>query len=120
VLVALECFDRVRLGAGQLVAERVVSELERELRTRLRKNDAIVRVGEDTFGISALVTDAGGAERLEETIMQAVGGVKLPARLAPLRPRVVVGRSGAAEANPELAAIEARLLPDAQAPERVR
>jgi GGDEF domain-containing protein len=120
VLVALECFDRVRLGAGQLVAERVVSEVERELRTRLRKNDAIVRMGEDTFGISALATDADGIEQLETRIRQAIGAVKLPARLAPLRPRVVAGPSGTAAANTELAAIEARLLPGAQSSERVR
>lgn len=120
VLVALECFDRVRRGAGQLVAERVVSDVERELRSRLRRNDAIVRIGEDTFGVSALVTDAQGAEQLETVIRQAIEAVKLPARLEPLTPRVVAGLSGAPDASPELALIEARLLPGAQPRERVR
>lgn len=120
VLVELDCFDRVRRGAGQLVAERVVSEVEHVLRQRLRKNDAIVRFSEDTFGISAIATDPDGAEQLEAGILDAIGTVKLPARLEPLRPRVVAGTPQSTPANPALAAIEARLLPAAQAQERIR
>lgn len=119
VLVALECFERVRRGAGQLVAERVVSEVERALRQRLRKNDALVQFGEDTFGISAIATDPDGVKQLEAGILQAIGTVKLPARLAPLAPRVVAGTSDGAATDPELAAIEARLLPGAQTEGRV-
>jgi GGDEF domain-containing protein len=117
VLVALECFDRVRRGAGQLVAERVVSEVERALRRGLRNNDAIVRLGEDTFGISALATEREGGEQLEAKILEAIDTVRLPARLTALTPRVV---AGTAASDPELAAIEARLLPGAQSQERVR
>jgi GGDEF domain-containing protein len=119
-LVALECFDRVRRGAGQLVAERVVAEVERELRSTLRQNDALIRLDDDTFGISALVTGLDGLETLESRIARAVEAVKLPARLEPLTPRVVADTSDRADAIPELAAIEAKLLPGARAPERVQ
>jgi len=104
------------LFRSQLVAERVVSEVERALRERLRNSDAIVRLGEDTFGISALATDRDGGERLEARILEAIETVRLPARLTALIPRVV---AGPAASNPELAAIEARLLPDAQSQVRV-
>jgi GGDEF domain-containing protein len=119
-LVALECFDRVRRGAGQLVAERIVAEVERGLRSTLRQNDAIIRLDDDTFGISALVTGLDGLDKLESRIVRAVGAVKLPARLEPLAPRVVADTSDRADAIPELAAIEAKLLPGARSPERVQ
>jgi GGDEF domain-containing protein len=119
-LVALECFERVRRGAGQLVAERIVGEVERELRATLRQNDAIIRLDEDTFGISALVTDLDGLDQLETRIARAIAAVKLPARLAPLTPRIVADTPDGADAIPELAAIEAKLLPGSRSSERVQ
>ena len=117
---ALECFERVRRGAGQLVAERIVGEVERELRSTLRQNDAIIRLDEDTFGISALVTDADGLDQLESRIAGAIAAVKLPARLAPLTPRIVADTPDGADAIPELAEIEAKLLPGSRSSERVQ
>jgi GGDEF domain-containing protein len=119
-LVALECFDRVRRGAGQLVAERIVAEVERGLRSTLRQNDALIRLDDDTFGISALVTDVDALDQLEGRVARAIGAVKLPARLEPLAPRIVAGTSDGALAIPELAAIEEKLLPGSGSPERAR
>jgi HD-GYP domain-containing protein (c-di-GMP phosphodiesterase class II)/GGDEF domain-containing protein len=120
ILVALEGFERVRQTAGQLVAERVVSDVERELRSSLRQNDAIIRIDDDTFGISALVGEPEGLDRLTTEIARIVEGVRLPARLERLSPRVAASLEEEAGAIPELAAIEAKLLPDDTAAERTR
>jgi GGDEF domain-containing protein len=119
-LVDLGCFDRVRRGAGQLVAERVVVEVERALRSTLRYSDAIIRLGDDSFGISALVGAVDDVERLERRIAGAIAAVKLPARLEPLSPRIVAETSDSASTVPELAAIEAKLLPLGRLSEPVR
>jgi hypothetical protein len=118
--VALECFDRVRRGAGQLVAERIVADVERELRVGLRHNDAIIRLDDDTFGISALVTDEDGLDVLESKIARAIEAVKLPARLEPLAPRIVTGASDDASAIRELIEIDEKLLLGNRESERVR
>ena len=120
ILVALECFERIRQGAGQLVAERVVSDVERELRSRLRQNDAIIRIDDDTLGISALVSEYEPLDHLSRQIATIVEGVRLPARLEPLSPRVIAARAEDTMTIPELAAIEAKLLPTGAAAERMR
>jgi HD-GYP domain-containing protein (c-di-GMP phosphodiesterase class II)/GGDEF domain-containing protein len=120
ILVALEGFERIRQGAGQLVAERVVADVERELRSSLRQNDAIIRIDDDTFGISALVSESEGLDHLTNQIASIVGRVQLPARLEPLSPRVVAAPAEDTGAIPELAGIEAKLLPGGAAAERTR
>jgi HD-GYP domain-containing protein (c-di-GMP phosphodiesterase class II) len=120
ILVALECFERIRQGAGQLVAERVVSDVERELRSSLRQNDAIIRIDDDKLGISALVSEHEPLDHLSRQIARIVEGVRLPARLEPLSARVIAARAEDAMTIPELAAIEAKLLPGGAAAERMR
>jgi len=119
-LVKLECFDRVRRGAGQLVAERVVADVERKLRAGLRHNDAVMRLGDDTFGISGLITDDDGLDQFEVRIARALASVRLPARLEPLAPIVLAGTPDDVDAPPELAAVDAKLLPVAHVSEHAR
>jgi hypothetical protein len=109
-LVELQAFDRLRRGAGQLVAERVIAETERRLRSVLRANDAVVRLGDDVFAVSMVIGN-NGVEALESRIREAVSTVPVPQRLEELRPRVVVARARDAHRIPELAAVEERLLP---------
>jgi HD-GYP domain-containing protein (c-di-GMP phosphodiesterase class II)/GGDEF domain-containing protein len=87
--VQLNAFDRIRCGAGQLVAERVIADAEQQLRTLLRTEDALIRNGDDQFLISALVVDEGALTRLERRIHDAVAKVSLPVRLDPLSPRIL-------------------------------
>lgn len=109
--VELRIFERVRLGAGQLVAERVVADAELRIRDVLRKNDALVRVGDDEFAISALVSDSAALQGLGRRLAAAIEMVPLPARLEPADPAITAGPAEDADLSPELAAIEARLLP---------
>ena len=109
-LVELCAFERLRRGAGQLVAERIVAETERRLRSALRPDDAVVRLGDDVFAISMVI---GGTdlETLERRLCRAVATVPVPQRLERLRPRVVVAHVADAHLIPELADVERRLLP---------
>lgn len=109
-LVELRAFERLRRGAGQLVAERVVADTERRLRSVLRPNDAVVRLDDDVFAISMVIGGAG-LDALERRLSSAVSAVPVPQRLERLNPRVVVARAADAHRVPELAEVEERLLP---------
>ncbi|MDQ1447975.1 MAG: hypothetical protein QOC79_946 [Actinomycetota bacterium] len=109
-LVELCAFERLRLGAGQLVAERVVEETEQRLRSVLRPNDAVIRLDDDVFAVSMLIGDTE-LDTLELRLRDAVMGVPVPQRLERLQPRVVVARAADAHRIPELATLEGRLLP---------
>jgi hypothetical protein len=100
----------LRRGAGQLVAERVVDEVERRIRSALRTNDAVLRIGDDVLAVSMII---GGIELdvLEQRLRDAVAAVPVPQRLEQLQPWVVVARAVDAHRVPELAEIEGRLLP---------
>jgi hypothetical protein len=109
-LVELRAFERLRRGAGQLVAERVVTDTERRLRSVLRPNDAVLRLGDDVFAVS-MVIGGVGLETLERRLSCAVVAVPVPRQLERLNPRVVVARAADAHRVPELADVEERLLP---------
>jgi GGDEF domain-containing protein len=109
-LIELRAFDRLRRGAGQLVAERVIDEAERRIRSALRTNDAVVRVGDDVLAVSMIIGGTG-LETLQQRLRDAVATVPVPQRLEALQPRVVVARAGDAHRVPELAEIESLLLP---------
>jgi GGDEF domain-containing protein len=109
-LVELCAFERLRLGAGQLVAERVVAETEQRLRSVLRPNDAVIRLDDDVFAVSMLIGDTE-LDTLEQRLRDAVLAVPVPQRLERLQPRVVVARAADAHRIPELAMLEGRLLP---------
>jgi hypothetical protein len=109
-LIELHAFERLRHGAGQLVAERVIAETERRLRSVLRVNDAVLRISEDVFAVS-MVIDGADVDALERRLTDAVTAVPVPQRLEPLDPRVIVARAADAHRVPELAEVEERLLP---------
>jgi GGDEF domain-containing protein len=109
-LIELRAFERLRRGAGQLVAERVIRETERRLRSVLRVNDAVLRLSEDVFAVS-MVIDGVDVDALERRLTDAVTAVPVPQRLDRLDPRVIVARAADAHDIPELAEVEERLLP---------
>jgi hypothetical protein len=109
-LVELQAFDRLRRGAGQLVAERVVAEVERQIRSVLRASDAVIRLSDDVFAVSMIMGDTG-LHQLEQRLKEAVATVAVPQRLVQLQPRVVVARAAEAHRVPDLAEVERRLLP---------
>jgi GGDEF domain-containing protein len=109
-LIELRAFERLRRGAGQLVAERVIAETERRLRSVLRVNDAVLRIGEDVFAVS-MVIDGADVDALEQRLTDAVTAVPVPQRLHRLEPRVIVARAADAHRVPELGEVEERLLP---------
>ncbi len=109
-LVELQAFERLRRGAGQLVAERVIDDAERAIRSALRTNDAVVRIGDDALAVSMIIGDTG-LEPLERRLRDVVATVPVPQRLDRIRARVVVARAADAHLVPELAEVEDRLLP---------
>ena len=109
-LVELQAFERLRQGAGQLVAERVVDDVERRIRSALRSNDAVVRFGDDVLAVS-MITGGAGLETIEQRLREVVTAVPVPQRLEQLQPRVVVARAADAHTVPELAEVERLLLP---------
>ncbi len=114
VYVDLAAFDRVRTGAGQLVAERVVAEAERALRSVLRQNDAVVRLGDDRFGISTVVRDHSDLDAIRRRLAEVLADVQLPRRLARLVPRILVSTADRARDSVELAKVERALLPSGE------
>lgn len=113
VLVDLQAFERLRVGAGQLVAEQVVAEVRSSVRGALRQQDAVLGLDHDRFVISTLTSDGSKLDALVERMREIMRQVQVPARLAPIEPRIVVAPAGTAKDNPELAAIEALILPEA-------
>jgi HD-GYP domain-containing protein (c-di-GMP phosphodiesterase class II)/GGDEF domain-containing protein len=114
VYVDLEAFDRVRTGAGQLVAERIVADAERALRSVLRQNDAVVRLGDDRFGISTVVRDESDLDVIRRRLSDVLAGVAVPRRLDPLAPRILVSPADNAAGSNELARVEQALLPSGE------
>ncbi len=108
--IELDAFERLRRGAGQLVAERIIEETERRLRSVLRPNDAVIRLGDDVFAVS-LVLAGDSLELVEQRLRETVANVRLPQRLAALQPRVEIVRAADSHQHPQLAEIEDKLFP---------
>ena len=108
--IDLRAFERLRLGAGQLVAERVVEDTGRRLRAAIRASDAVLRLGDDVFALS-LVVDGDALEAVERRLRATIADVPVPQRLDPLDPEVVIATAAEARHRPELAEIEDALLP---------
>ena len=111
LLVELNAFESLRCIGGQLLAERVVDDAELRIRAVLRPTDAVVRLGDDIFGVSTLLPEDQDLDRIRERIAEAAAAVSLPRRGERLRPQVI-GEVGAAVAtSARLARIDALLLP---------
>jgi GGDEF domain-containing protein len=108
----LNAFESLRRTGGQLLAERVVDDAELRIRGVLRANDAVVRLGDDVFGVSTLLPDGHDLERIRQRIAAAVDAVSLPRRSERIQPRIEGAVGAAVARSARLARIDALLLPD--------
>jgi GGDEF domain-containing protein len=88
--VQFDIFESVRRSAGQLIAERVLADIEERLRSLVRPTDAVVRLAEDRFAISLAVPDEGAARSLRERIRRELGDVRVPRRVRTIEPRISI------------------------------
>jgi hypothetical protein len=101
LIVELDAFERVRVAAGQLLAQRVVVEAEQHLRALLREEDEIKKTGDDCFVISLRLRNAGQLETVRRRIARELAAIKLPHRVDPLEPRIrTASAAPPAEATP--------------------
>jgi HD-GYP domain-containing protein (c-di-GMP phosphodiesterase class II)/GGDEF domain-containing protein len=112
LLVELNAFESLRCTGGQLLAERVVDDAELRIRGVLRANDAVVRLGDDIFGVSTLLPDGHELDRIRQRIADAVDAVSLPRRSERIQPRIEGAVGAAVATSARLARIDALLLPD--------
>jgi GGDEF domain-containing protein len=114
-LVDLGVFDEIRRAAGQLSAERVVNEAERRLRELLRSSDSITRIGDDKFGVAALVPDEWGLNVVRERILACLEEIRLPRGALHIAPQIVGAFGNDIATVPELRALDEKLSPHARA-----
>jgi hypothetical protein len=86
--VELDGFEEVRTAAGHLVANHMVADAERRLRSLLRDSDQIQKVGDDRFKIVVHLRNRQDVEEVKERIASELRKLELPRRAAPLRPRI--------------------------------
>jgi HD domain/Diguanylate cyclase, GGDEF domain len=86
--VELGGFEAVRTAAGHLVANRMVADAERRLRSLLRESDEIQRLGDDRFRIVVQLRNEQDAESVKARINAELSKLELPRRTSPLTPRV--------------------------------
>jgi hypothetical protein len=86
--VELGGFEAVRMAAGHLVANRMVADAERRLRSLLRESDQIQKLGDDRFRIVVQLRSAQDVESVRARIANELSKLELPRRAAPLRPRI--------------------------------
>ena len=101
--------------AGQLSAERVVGEAERCLRELLRSKDSVTRIGDDKFGVAALVPDELSLDSVRKRIAACFDGVRVPRGAAPIEPQIVGAFGEEIASVPELHALDEKLGPHARA-----
>ena len=115
LLIDLDAFDRIRLLAGQLSAERVVNEAERRLRELLRSADSVTRIGDDKFGVAALVPDELSLDAVRKRIAACVVGIRVPQGAPEIAPQIVGAFGNEIAGVPELQALDEKLSPHARA-----
>jgi GGDEF domain-containing protein len=115
LLVDLAVFDGTRLVAGQLSAERVVNEAERRLRELLRSGDSITRIGDDKFGVAALVPDELSLDAVRKRIAACLEGIRVPLGAPKIDPQIVGAFGNEIAGVPELHALDEKLSPYARA-----
>jgi GGDEF domain-containing protein len=107
--VELDIFESVRRSAGQLIADRVLADIEARLRSLLRPADAVVRLGDDRFAISLAIPDESAASGLLERIRRELGSVRVPCRVQPIEPRISIAIGEQAEIEARFTALEEEL-----------
>jgi len=112
-LVDLRAFDQLSRAAGQLVAERFVNEAERRLERLLRSTDSITRIGDDKFGVAALVPDEGSLNVVRERIASLVDDIPTPHGISMIAPQIVGAFGDEITRLPELQELDDRLSPHA-------
>src|SRR6476469_5959669 len=80
IVVELKVFENVRVVAGQLSAERVVSEARVRLDALLREGDLLSLLSEDRFGIVIGVTERSQVEAVCRRIQDALADLPVPRR----------------------------------------
>jgi hypothetical protein len=80
IVVELKVFENVRVVAGQLSAERVVSEARVRLDALLRDGDLLALLSEDRFGIVIGVTERSQMEAVCRRIQDALADLPVPRR----------------------------------------
>jgi GGDEF domain-containing protein len=115
LLVDLGAFDAIRLIAGQLSAERVVNEAERRLRELLRSADSVTRIGDDKFGVAALVPDEMGLDAVRKRIAACFVGIRVPRGAPEIGPQIVGAFGDEIAGVPELHELDEKLSPHARA-----
>jgi GGDEF domain-containing protein len=115
LLVDLAVFERIRVVAGQLSAERIVNEAERRLRELLRSSDSVTRIGDDKFGVAALVPDELSLDAVRKRISTCLDGIRVPHGAAEIAPQIVGAFGEEIAGVPELQALDQKLGPHARA-----
>jgi GGDEF domain-containing protein len=114
-LVDLAVFDGIRVIAGQLIAERVVNQAEQRLRELLRSEDSITRLGDDKFGVAALVPDDLSLNVVRARIAACFKGIRVPHGAPKIAPQIVGAFGNEIARVPELEALDEKLSPHARA-----
>jgi GGDEF domain-containing protein len=115
LLVDLAVFDGVRVVAGQLSAERVVNEAERRLWELLRSQDSVTRIGDDKFGVAALVPDELSLDAVRKRIAACLTTIHVPHRAPKIEPHIVGAFGEEIAGMPVLSALDEKLSPHARA-----
>jgi GGDEF domain-containing protein len=93
LVVGLDVFERVRVGAGQLAAAQAVRAAADAVRATLRDGDTVEPLGEDEL---AVWLDAAGGDELTafcDRLARTLAAVPLPARQAPIAARIAIASS---------------------------
>jgi GGDEF domain-containing protein len=114
-LIDLAVFDGIRVIAGQLIAERVVNQAEQRLRELLRSEDSITRLGDDKFGVAALVPDEQSLNIVRARIAACFEGIRVPHGAPEIAPQIVGAFGNQIARVPELEALDEQLSPHARA-----
>jgi HD domain len=115
LLIDLAAFDGIRQVAGQLSAERVVNEGERRLRELLRSDDSVTRIGDDKYGVAALIPDELSLDVVRNRIAACFVGIPVPHGAPELQPQIVGAFGNEIAQVPELRALDEQLSPHARA-----
>jgi GGDEF domain-containing protein len=93
----------------------VVNEAERRLRELLRSNDSVTRIGDDKFGVAALVPDELSLDAVRKRISACFDGIRVPHGTAQIQPQIVGAFGEEIASVPELHALDEKIGPYARA-----